>query len=190
MYGGNGISPCRSSSSSAACSPTAPTSSTRNVSPASVRSPTTTTASPADKLIDRLRPEFGLRGHIVGFKYEDAATVEASALRLLERVGAAAVLANSLCGSVQALVTPAGGRRAADRDEGLRLLVDRVPHEEGKTFHPELLMLGGDGDPKLGSDLKGQQVTVKVAEHVRAADSVCAVGARHGEGMSEVASDR
>ena len=51
--------------------------------------------------------------------------------------------------------------------EGQRLLVDRVPHEEGKTFHPDLVMLGGDGDPKLGSDLKGQQVTVKVAEHVR-----------------------
>jgi large subunit ribosomal protein L21 len=50
--------------------------------------------------------------------------------------------------------------------EGLRLLVDRVPHAEGKTFHPDLIMLGGDGDPKLGPDLKGQQVTVKVAEHV------------------------
>jgi large subunit ribosomal protein L21 len=50
--------------------------------------------------------------------------------------------------------------------EGLRLLVDRVPHDEGKTFHPDLIMLGGDGDPKLGADLKGQQVTVKVAEHV------------------------
>jgi large subunit ribosomal protein L21 len=50
--------------------------------------------------------------------------------------------------------------------EGQRLLVDRVPHGQGKTFHPELVMLGGDGDPKLGSDLKGQQVTAKVAEHV------------------------
>jgi len=50
--------------------------------------------------------------------------------------------------------------------EGQRLLVDRVPHDEGKTFHPHLVMLGGNGDPKLGSDLEGQQVTVKVAEHV------------------------
>jgi large subunit ribosomal protein L21 len=50
--------------------------------------------------------------------------------------------------------------------EGQRLLVDRVPHEEGKTFHPDLVMVGGDGDPKLGSDLKGSRVTVKVAEHV------------------------
>jgi large subunit ribosomal protein L21 len=51
--------------------------------------------------------------------------------------------------------------------EGQRLLVDRVPHDEGKTFHPDLVMLGGDGDAKLGSDLKGLQVTVKVAEHVK-----------------------
>ena len=51
--------------------------------------------------------------------------------------------------------------------EGERLLVDRVPHDEGKTFHPDLVMLGGDGDAKLGADLKGQQVTVKVAEHVK-----------------------
>jgi large subunit ribosomal protein L21 len=50
--------------------------------------------------------------------------------------------------------------------EGQRLLVDRVPHEKGKTFHPDLVMVGGDGDPELGSDLKGSQVTVKVAEHV------------------------
>lgn len=50
--------------------------------------------------------------------------------------------------------------------EGQRLLVDRVPHEEGETFHPDLVMVGGDGDPKLGSDLKGSQVTVQVAEHV------------------------
>jgi large subunit ribosomal protein L21 len=51
--------------------------------------------------------------------------------------------------------------------EGQRLLVDRVPHDEGKTFHPDLVMLGGGGEPKLGTDLKGQQVTVKVAEHVK-----------------------
>lgn len=81
---------------------------------------------PASKLIDQLRPRFGLRGPIVGFKYEDAATVEASARRLLERVGAAVVLANSLCGSVQALVDAQGIARAPDRDAVLRLLADRV----------------------------------------------------------------
>ena len=50
--------------------------------------------------------------------------------------------------------------------EGQYLLVDRVPVDAGKTFTPDLVMVGGDGDPKLGSDLKGQQVTAKVAEHV------------------------
>ena len=50
--------------------------------------------------------------------------------------------------------------------EGQHLLVDRVSVDEGKTFHPDLVMLGGNGDPKLGSDLKGEQVTAKVAEHV------------------------
>ena len=50
--------------------------------------------------------------------------------------------------------------------EGERLLVDRVSVDEGKTFHPDLLLLGGDGDPKLGGKLKGAQVTAKVSAHV------------------------
>jgi large subunit ribosomal protein L21 len=50
--------------------------------------------------------------------------------------------------------------------EGQHLLVDRLAVDEGKTFHPDLVMVGGNGDPKLGSDLKGEQVTAKVAEHV------------------------
>src|SRR6185312_14773717 len=44
--------------------------------------------------------------------------------------------------------------------EGERLLVDRLPTEEGKTFHPEVLMLGGDGKFELAP--KGTPVTVKV----------------------------
>jgi large subunit ribosomal protein L21 len=44
--------------------------------------------------------------------------------------------------------------------EGERLLVDRVSTEEGKTFHPEVLMLGGDGTFELSP--KGTQVTAKV----------------------------
>jgi large subunit ribosomal protein L21 len=44
--------------------------------------------------------------------------------------------------------------------EGERLLVDRVPTEEGKTFHPEVLMIGGDGKFDLAP--KGVQVTAKV----------------------------
>ncbi|HEY7196024.1 MAG TPA: 50S ribosomal protein L21 [Gaiellaceae bacterium] len=59
-----------------------------------------------------------------------------------------------------------GGKQYRVR-EGERLLVERLPYDEGKTFHPDILMLGGDGDPKLGADeVKGQQVTAKVAEHV------------------------
>ena len=52
-----------------------------------------------------------------------------------------------------------GGKQYRVR-EGERLLVDRVPTEEGKTFHPEVLMLGGDGVFELAP--KGAQVTVKV----------------------------
>lgn len=44
--------------------------------------------------------------------------------------------------------------------EGERLLVDRVATEEGKTFHPEVLMLGGDGGFELSP--KGTPVTLKV----------------------------
>jgi large subunit ribosomal protein L21 len=58
-----------------------------------------------------------------------------------------------------------GGKQYRVR-EGERLLVDRIPHDEGKTFHPDLVMLGGDGDPQLGDALKGAQVTAKVAAHV------------------------
>jgi large subunit ribosomal protein L21 len=58
-----------------------------------------------------------------------------------------------------------GGKQYRVR-EGERLLVDRVAHDEGKTFHPDVLLLGGDGEPKLGDRLKGEQVTAKVAAHV------------------------
>jgi large subunit ribosomal protein L21 len=58
-----------------------------------------------------------------------------------------------------------GGKQYRVR-EGEHLLVDRVPHDEGKTFHPDLVMLGGDGDPKLGDALNGAQVTAKVSAHV------------------------
>jgi large subunit ribosomal protein L21 len=52
-----------------------------------------------------------------------------------------------------------GGKQYRVR-EGERLLVDRLPTEEGKTFHPEVLMLGGDGKFELAP--KGVQVTAKV----------------------------
>ena len=52
-----------------------------------------------------------------------------------------------------------GGKQYRVR-EGERLLVDRLPTEEGKTFHPEVLMLGGDGTFELSP--KSAQVTAKV----------------------------
>lgn len=59
-----------------------------------------------------------------------------------------------------------GGKQYRVR-EGERLLVERLPHDEGKSFHPDILLLGGDGEAKFGNDeLKGQQVTAQVAEHV------------------------
>jgi large subunit ribosomal protein L21 len=59
-----------------------------------------------------------------------------------------------------------GGKQYRVR-EGEWLLVERLPYEEGKTFHPDLLLLGGDGEPKFGEGaLKGEQVTAKVTGHV------------------------
>jgi large subunit ribosomal protein L21 len=48
--------------------------------------------------------------------------------------------------------------------EGERLLVDKVPHDEKKTFHPTILMIGGDGKADVGP--KNAQVTARVLEHV------------------------
>jgi large subunit ribosomal protein L21 len=62
-------------------------------------------------------------------------------------------------------VIAVGGKQYRVR-EGERLLVDRVAVEEGKTFHPDVLLLGGDGEPKLGDKVKGVEVTAKVAAHV------------------------
>jgi large subunit ribosomal protein L21 len=49
--------------------------------------------------------------------------------------------------------------------EGERLLVDRLSVEESKTFHPEVLFVGGDGQAELAP--KGVQVTAKVLSHER-----------------------
>jgi large subunit ribosomal protein L21 len=51
-----------------------------------------------------------------------------------------------------------GGKQYRVR-EGERLLVDRVPTAEGKTFHPDVLMLGGDGAFELAPKA---QVTARV----------------------------
>jgi large subunit ribosomal protein L21 len=63
-------------------------------------------------------------------------------------------------------VISVGGKQYRVR-EGQRLLVDRLPYGEGKTFHPDVLLVGGDGEAKVGDgELKGQQVTARVAAHV------------------------
>ncbi|HEX6700057.1 MAG TPA: 50S ribosomal protein L21 [Gaiellaceae bacterium] len=49
--------------------------------------------------------------------------------------------------------------------EGQRLLVDRLPTDEGKTFTPQLLLLGGDGAPDLSPT--GVTVTARVIAHVK-----------------------
>jgi large subunit ribosomal protein L21 len=51
-----------------------------------------------------------------------------------------------------------GGKQYRVR-EGERLLVDRVPTAEGKAFHPDVLMLGGDGAFELAPKA---QVTARV----------------------------
>jgi large subunit ribosomal protein L21 len=47
--------------------------------------------------------------------------------------------------------------------EGERLLVDRLKTDEGKTFHPDVLFVGGDGGGSLSPKA---QVTAKVVGHV------------------------
>ena len=49
--------------------------------------------------------------------------------------------------------------------EGERFLVERLDREEGKTFHPDVLFVGGDGSGMLAP--KAENVTAKVVGHVR-----------------------
>ena len=56
-----------------------------------------------------------------------------------------------------------GGKQYRVR-EGERLLVDRLKTDEGKTFHPDILFLGGDGDGQLSPT--NAAVTAKVVGHV------------------------
>ena len=55
-----------------------------------------------------------------------------------------------------------GGKQYVVR-EGERLLVDRLPTDEGKTFHPEILFVGGDGKAQLHPTTT---VTARVVGHV------------------------
>jgi large subunit ribosomal protein L21 len=49
--------------------------------------------------------------------------------------------------------------------EGERLLVDRVATDEGKTFHPSVLLFGDDKKTELSPS--GVSVTARVVSHVR-----------------------
>ena len=48
--------------------------------------------------------------------------------------------------------------------EGQKLLVDRLPQNEGESFALETLLVGGDGDAELAP--AGVTVTAKVVKHV------------------------
>jgi large subunit ribosomal protein L21 len=56
-----------------------------------------------------------------------------------------------------------GGKQYRVR-EGERLLVDRLPFEDGATFTPSVLLAGGDGDTKLAP---GVIVTAKVVRQAK-----------------------
>jgi large subunit ribosomal protein L21 len=58
-----------------------------------------------------------------------------------------------------------GGKQHRVR-EGEWLLVDRLPHEEGATFQPDVLLIGGEGEALLGDELGGREVTARVSAHV------------------------
>ena len=55
-----------------------------------------------------------------------------------------------------------GGKQYRVR-EGEKLLVDRLKTDEGQTFNPDVLFLGGDGDGTLSPKTQG---TAKVVGHV------------------------
>src|SRR5215216_5362949 len=56
-----------------------------------------------------------------------------------------------------------GGKQYRVR-EGERLLVDRLKTDEGKTFQPDILFVGGGGDGELSP--ANAAVTAKVVGHV------------------------
>ena len=55
-----------------------------------------------------------------------------------------------------------GGKQYRVR-EGERVLVDRLPHAEGKTFHPDVLLFAENGELELAP--KGVTVTARVVAH-------------------------
>jgi large subunit ribosomal protein L21 len=57
-----------------------------------------------------------------------------------------------------------GGKQYVVR-EGEKLLVDRLPLDENKTFKPDVIFTSGNGKPDLAP--KGSPVTAKVLAHVK-----------------------
>jgi len=57
-----------------------------------------------------------------------------------------------------------GGKQYVVR-EGERLLVDRLDVDESKTFKPEVIFSGGDGNAEVAP--KGSPVTARVLGHVK-----------------------
>ena len=65
---------------------------------------------------------------------------------------------------VQYAIISLGGKQYVVR-EGEKFLVDRLETEEGKTFQPDVLFVGGEGDGELSPS--GTPVTAKVIGHER-----------------------
>src|SRR5215208_7908282 len=65
---------------------------------------------------------------------------------------------------VQYAIISLGGKQYVVR-EGEKFLVDRLDAEEGKTFQPDVLFVGGEGDGQLSPT--GSAVTAKVIGHER-----------------------
>lgn len=59
------------------------------------------------------------------------------------------------------------GARQYRVEEGEYLLVDRQPYEEGETFEPSVLLVGGEGDAKFGESLGSTAVKATILEHLR-----------------------
>lgn len=65
---------------------------------------------------------------------------------------------------VQYAIISLGGKQYVVR-EGEKFLVDRMETEEGKTFQPDVLFVGGEGDGELSPE--GTPVVAKVVAHER-----------------------
>ena len=63
-------------------------------------------------------------------------------------------------------VIKVGGRQYRV-EEGEHLLVERIAHEEGAEFEPDILLVSSDSGAKFGERLGSASVKAKVLEHLR-----------------------